>query len=82
MTKVTINIPNDSDKEWLLKLLNRLKLDFEISSNISTLFEENADYLKNQSIIQKGSSMTLKEADEMLYWVNEQRQDRPLPYRD
>jgi hypothetical protein len=82
MTQVIINIPNESDTDWVIKLLNRLQLDFNVTDENSVLSEEKAEYLKNKNIIQKGSSMTLKEADEMLDWIKEQRQDRPLPFRD
>jgi signal recognition particle GTPase len=82
MTQITIDIPNETDTNWVVQLLNRLQLEYKID-NLQTnkkLSEE--ELKKNQAIIAKGSSMTMEEANEMLEWVKEQRQDRPLPFRD
>ena len=82
MTQITINIPNENDSSWILQLLNRLHLDFKISNEKAISDSEKTELEKNQAIIAKGSSMSIAEADQMLDWVKESRQDRKLPFRD
>jgi hypothetical protein len=82
MTQITIDIPNQSDTNWIIKLLERLHLDFRISADQPTAVIEKTELERNREIIARGSSMTSAEAGEMLEWLKEQRKDRKLPFRD
>jgi len=82
MTLNTIDIPNESDTNWVLQLLNRLKLEYCIE-NFQTnkkLCEE--ELAKNQALIMNYTGMSASRSDDSLDWVKESRQDRPLPFRD
>jgi hypothetical protein len=82
MTQITIDIPNQSDTNWIIKLLERLHLDFRISADQSTAIVEKTELQRNQEIIMNYSGMNNERADEMLDWLKEQRKDRKLPFRD
>jgi hypothetical protein len=82
MTQITIDIPNETDTNWVVQLLNRLQLEYKID-NLQTnkkLSEE--ELKKNQLIIMNYAGMSAQRADELFDWVKESRQDRPLPFRD
>ena len=82
MTQITIDIPNESDTNWVVQLLNRLQLEYRIE-NLQTNKKLREDELeKNQAIIMNYAGMSASRADELLDWVEESRQDRPLPFRD
>lgn len=36
MTQITINIPNDAEAQWLVELLNRLQVPFEVDADEAT----------------------------------------------
>jgi hypothetical protein len=36
MTQITINIPNDTEAQWLVELLNRLQVPFEVEADEAT----------------------------------------------
>lgn len=82
MTQLTINIPNESDVNWVIQLLNRLHLDYRISNDQTISNAEKTEFEKNQQIIMNYAGMSESRTSELLDWVNEQRQDRPLPFRD
>ncbi|MDR6563391.1 MULTISPECIES: hypothetical protein [unclassified Arcicella] len=81
MVQITIDIPNQNDTDWVVQLLERLHLDYKITNDNSNTDSEKTTLENNQAIIAKGSSMTTTEANEMLDWLKEQRQDRTLPFR-
>ena len=33
MTQITINLPNDAEAKWLVELLNRLQVPFEVDAD-------------------------------------------------
>ena len=33
MTQITINLPNEAEAQWLVELLNRLQVPFEVEAN-------------------------------------------------
>lgn len=61
MTQITINLPNEAEAEWLLGLLSRLQVAFEVEPDKIT-----------ESIIQKGDKKL--EPDSLFgIWAKEPR---------
>jgi len=82
MTQITIDIQNESDTNWVLQLLNRLKLEYRIENLQSNKKLNEEELAKNQALIMSYNGMSASRADDLLDWVKESRQDRPLPFRD
>lgn len=82
MTQITIDIPNESDKTWVLQLLNRLHLEYRIENLPVNKKLSDEELKKNQELIMNYAGMSASKADELLDYVKESRQDRPLPFRD
>ncbi len=71
MTQIIINLHNESESEWVLELLNRLHLSYQIE-NDSTKRE------RAKEIIMRGADTLATEP--MLEAIKESRQDRKLPF--
>lgn len=82
MTQITIDIPNESDTTWVLQLLNRLHLEYRVENLPINNKLSKEELEKNQEIIMNYAGISASRADELLDWVKEDRQDRPLPFRD
>lgn len=82
MTQITIDIPNESDTSWVLQLLNRLQLEYRIENLQTNKKSSEEELAKNQTLIMNYAGMSASRVDNLLDWVNESRQDRPLPFRD
>ncbi len=82
MTQIIIDIPNQDDTDWLIQLLEKLQLDYKVSTDQAMNHPGKTTLANNQAIIAKGSVMTTTEANQMLEWIQEQRQERTLPFRD
>jgi len=82
MTQITIDIQNESDTNWVLQLLNRLQLEYRIENLQSNKKLNEEELAKNQALIMSYIGMSASRADDLLDWVKENRQDRPLPFRD
>ena len=82
MTQITIDISNENDTTWVVQLLNRLQLEYKIDNLQANkkLSEEALE--KNRQIIMNYAGLSASRTDELLDWVKESRQDRPLPFRD
>lgn len=74
MTQITINLPNEAEAKWLMELLNRLRVPFEVEADGATKRE------RAKEIIMRGAN-TL-DAAKMQKHVKQARQDRKLPFRD
>ena len=74
MTQITINIPNEAEAQWLMELLNRLQVPFQLNADEVTKHE------RAKEIIMRGAN-TL-DAAKMQKHVELARQDRKLPFRD
>ena len=61
MTQITINIPNDAEAKWLVELLNRLQVPFEVDSDEKT-----------EPLLQKGDK-TINPASLFGIWEKEPR---------
>jgi hypothetical protein len=73
MTQITINLPNEAEAKWLVELLNRLQVSFEVETDEATKRE------LAKEIIMRGAN-TL-DAAQMQKHVELARQDRKLPFR-
>ncbi len=73
MTQITINLPNEAEAKWLVELLNRLQVPFEVEADEATKRE------RAKEIIMRGAN-TL-DAAQMQKHVKQARQDRKLPFR-
>lgn len=82
MTQITIDIPNQNDTNLVVKFLERLHLEYKISTEKTIINSEKVELEKHRQIIMNYAGMSAERAEEMLDWVKEQRQDRPLPFRD
>lgn len=77
MKTVTLQVENDKDLELLYLLVERLG----IRVVDDTRSEE--ELAKAREIIDAGvPDMTKSRLNEMLEWLEESRQDRPMPFRD
>jgi len=77
MKTVTLEVENDKDLELLYLLVERLG----IRVVDDTRSEE--ELAKAREIIDAGvPDMTKSRLNEMLAWLEESRQDRPMPFRD
>ncbi len=77
MKTVTLQVENDKDLELLYLLVERLG----IRVVDDTRSEE--ELTKAREIIDAGvPDMTKSRLNEMLEWLEESRQDRPMPFRD
>lgn len=61
MTQITINIPNDAEAQWLVELLNRLQVPFQVEADETT-----------EPTIQKGEK-TIKPDSLFGIWEKEPR---------
>lgn len=61
MTQITINLPNEAEAQWLVELLNRLQVPFQVE----------ADEV-NEPIVQKGDK-TIKPDSLFGIWANDPR---------
>ena len=77
MTKVILEIPNISDWEALLPLLQRLKIRV---SKIEIPTKTDADIQQAINIVKKGCDMS--NFGDAMAWQMEVRKDRQLPYQD
>lgn len=73
MTQITINLPNDAEAQWLVELLNRLQVPFEVEADDAKKRE------RAKEIIMRGPN-TL-DAAQMQKHVEWARQGRKLPFR-
>ncbi len=73
MTQITINLPNEAEAKWLVELLNRLQVPFEVETDEATKRK------LAKEIIMRGAN-TL-DAAQMQKHVELARQDRKLPFR-
>lgn len=77
MKTVTLEVENDKDLELLYLLVERLG----IRVVDDTRSEE--ELARAREIIDAGvPDMTKSRLNEMLEWLEESRQDRPMPFRD
>jgi hypothetical protein len=61
MTQITINLPNEAEAQWLVELLNRLQVPFQVE----------ADEV-NEPTVQKGDK-TIKPDSLFGIWANDPR---------
>lgn len=73
MTQITINLPNEAEAQWLVELLNRLQVPFEVEADDVKKRE------RAKEIIMHGAN-TL-DVDKMQKHVKQARQDRKQPFR-
>jgi len=77
MTKLVLEIPNQSDLELLLPLLRRLRIRF---ANLEASTSKERDLEEALRIVRLGCDMSTF-GDALQYQI-ETRQERPLPFRD
>lgn len=78
MAKVTLEIQNDADLKLLLSLLERLEINHWVNGPTTTLsVEERAEYYRT---IDRGAPSP--DLEQRLKDLEEDRQDRKLPYRE
>jgi hydroxymethylpyrimidine/phosphomethylpyrimidine kinase len=73
MTQITINLPNEAEAQWLVELLNRLQVPFQVDADEVTKHE------RAKEIIMRGAN-TL-DAAKMHKHVKQARKDRKHPFR-
>lgn len=71
MTQIIINLHNESESEWVLELLNRLHLSYQIEN-------DSAKRERAKEIIMRGADTLATEP--MLEAIKESQQDRKLPF--
>lgn len=73
MTQITITVPNESEANWILGLLTRLRVTYEV---------ENEESKRNRAkeIIRQGANSL--DAHNMIKHVQEARQERSLPFEE
>lgn len=72
MTQITINLPNDAEAKWLVELLNRLQVPFQVDAD--EVRRERA-----KEIIMRGANSL--DADKMEKHIKQSRKDRDLPFQ-
>ena len=72
MTQITITIPNESEANWILGLLKRLQVTYEVESG------ENKRNRAKEIIMRGADTLNV---DSMIKHIQEARQDRNLPFR-
>ena len=79
MTKVILEVKNETDLQLLLSLLERLEITHWVSGEAASALsvEERAEYYR---IIDKGAPS--QDFKERLKILDEDRKDRNLPYRE
>jgi hypothetical protein len=77
MTRIVLDIPNESDLEALLPLLRRLRITVAKMDHIE---KEKPDIEAALEIVGAGCDMS--SFGDALAWQKESRKDRQLPYRD
>ena len=70
MTQITINLPNDAEAKWLVELLNRLQVSFEVEAD-----EVTKRGLAKEIIMGRANTL---DTDKMQNHVKQARQDRNL----
>ncbi|GEM_PF-1024733 len=82
MHTVSIEVSDKNDLQLILMLVQRLGLKFkQVEKNGSSKTEKkDLDYHRN--IIKNGGKMTEDRMNEMLKSIEEDRQDRELPFRE
>ena len=71
MTQITINLPNDAEAQWLVELLNRLRVSFQVDANDVKKRE------RAKEIIMRGANSL--DIEQMLESVKQGRESRKLP---
>lgn len=74
MTQITINMPNDAEAQWLVQLLNRLQVPFQLDVDEVTKRE------RAKEIIMRGADTLATES--MLEAIRQSRQDRKLLFEN
>ncbi|OIN57672.1 hypothetical protein [Arsenicibacter rosenii] len=73
MTQITINLPDQDEAKWLLDLLNRLQVSYQVSNN-------SEQYERARAVIMRGANSL--DVDKMLESIEDSRKGRKHPFRE